>query len=63
MLSAKWTWPQRLLDVPEQLVQPDLLVVGDRGLDVPVAECPAVGRLARRRRALVLDEDLPGVTA
>ena len=45
MLSAKWTWPQPRLDVAEQLVQPHLLVVGDRRLDVPVAERAAVGRL------------------
>ena len=49
-----------LLDVPEQLVQPDLLVVRDRGLDVPVAERPSVGRLHGDCVALVLDEDLAG---
>ena len=49
-----------LLDVPEQLVQADLLVVGDRGLHVPVAEGAPVGRLHGDGVALVLDEDPPG---
>ena len=47
-----------LLDVAEQLVQSDLLVMGDRGLDVPVAEGAAVGGLHRDGVPLVLDEDL-----
>jgi hypothetical protein len=49
-----------LLDVPEQLVQPDLLVMRHRGLHVPVAERTSVGRLDPDRVALVLDEDLAG---
>ena len=48
------------LDVPEQLVQADLLVVGDGGLHVPVAERAAGGRLHGHGVAVVLDEDLAG---
>ena len=48
------------LDVPEQLMELDLLVVGDGRLDVPVAERPPVGRLHGDGMALVLDEDLAG---
>ena len=46
------------LDVPEQLVQADLLVVGDGGLDVPVPERAPVGRLHGDGVAVILDEDL-----
>ena len=50
----------RRLDVAEQLVQADLLVVGDRRHDVPVAERAAVGCLHRDRVPVILDEDLAG---
>jgi len=49
-----------LLDVPEQLVQPDLLMMSHGGLHVPVAERASVGRLDADRVPLVLDEDLAG---
>jgi hypothetical protein len=46
------------LDVPEQLMEPHLLVMRDGRLDVPVAERAAVGRLDGDGVAAILDEDL-----